>query len=113
MRTSGIRARLQDDLRDAMKARDKVRVGVLRATLGAIANGEAVPTDAPPNVPGRPEAGATEVPRRDLDEGAVRAIIAGEIAELGRDADVFRDRGDAAPLADLEARIEILRAYLA
>ncbi|MFD0328421.1 hypothetical protein ACFQZC_09725 [Streptacidiphilus monticola] len=50
-----LRTRLRDALTDAMRARDKAAVGVLRATLAAIDNAEAVPLD------GRaPRAGAIE-----------------------------------------------------
>ena len=106
----GVRDRMQRDLRTAMKARDRVTVGVLRATLGAIANAEAVPSDARPNVAGRAE--PTEVPRRELGEAGVLAVVEREVAELEADAELHRGRGADAPLADLEARIAILRAYL-
>jgi uncharacterized protein YqeY len=110
MTAPGLRDRLQQDLRDAMKARDRLRVDVLRTTLGAIANAEAVPSDARPNVPGRDE--PTEVARRELREADVVAVVEGEVAELQADAGLHRARGDGAPLADLEARITILTAYL-
>jgi uncharacterized protein YqeY len=101
---------MQDDLRVAMKARDRVRTSVLRATLGAIANAEAVPCDARPNVGGRNE--PTEVERRELTEADVVAVVARERAELAADAGVHRARGDAEPLADLEDRIAVLDGYL-
>jgi uncharacterized protein YqeY len=105
-----VRDRLQSDLRTAMKARDRLRVSVLRATLGAIANAEAVPSDARPNIDGRDE--RTEMPRRELTEADVVAIVEREVAELHTDAAVHRNRGDVAPLADLEARIAVLDGYL-
>jgi uncharacterized protein YqeY len=110
MATPGVRDRMRQDLRTAMKARDRVTVGVLRATLGAIANAEAVPSDARPNVPGRHE--PTEVPRRELGEADVAAVIEREIAEMEADARIHREHAAAGPQADLEARIAILTAYL-
>jgi uncharacterized protein YqeY len=101
---------MQRDLRTAMKARDRVTVGVLRATLGAIANAEAVPSDARPNVPGRNE--PTEVDRRELTEADVVAVVTRERKELESDAALHRERGDAEPLADLEERIALLDGYL-
>jgi uncharacterized protein YqeY len=101
---------MQDDLLAAMKARDRVRMSVLRATLGAIANAEAVPSDARPNVPGGDE--TTEVDRRDLTEADVVAVVTRERTELEGDAALHRERGDAEPLADLEARIAVLNDYL-
>ena len=55
----------------------------------------------------------TEVPRRDLTEADVLAIVVAELAELTRDADVYRAHHDARPLAELEARIAVLEGYLA
>jgi len=110
MSAPGIRDRMQQDLRDAMKARDRLTVGVLRATLGAIANAEAVPSDARPNVGGRQE--PTEVARRELSEADIAAVVEREVAELEADARVYRARANEGPLADLEARIAILTTYL-
>ena len=111
MTDPGIRERMQGDLRTAMKARDRVRVAVLRSALGAIANAEAVPTAARPNVDGTNL--VTEVPCRDLTEADVLAIVVAELAELTRDADVYRAHHDARILAELEARIAVLEGYLA
>ena len=110
MPTTGVRDRMQSDLRTAMKARDRLRVSVLRATLGAISNAEAVPSAARPNVDGRDE--RTEAPRRVLTEADVVAVVTREVAELHTDAAAHRARGDAGPLADLEARIAVLDGYL-
>jgi uncharacterized protein YqeY len=110
MTVDGLRGRLQDDLRDAMKARDRTRVSVLRSTLGAIANAEAVPATDRPNVVGRDL--PTEVERRVLTAADVSAVVMRELDELERDAELHRTRGDAEALADLEARIGILAVYV-
>jgi uncharacterized protein YqeY len=101
---------MRQDLRDAMKARDVRRVSVLRAALGAVANAEAVPSDARPNVSGADV--GTEVARRELTEADVVAVVAREVAELRADAALHRELGRADALTDLEARITILDAYL-
>jgi uncharacterized protein YqeY len=110
MATMGIRDRMQHDLRAAMKARDRMRIGVLRATLGAISNAEAVPSDAQPNIPGRRE--PTEVARRELSDADIEAVVGREVAELRADTQLYRERADTGPLEDLEARIEVLVSYL-
>jgi uncharacterized protein len=70
----------------AMRARDKVAVSALRATLAALDNAEAVPVDeaqlrgvalehAPTGV------GVTEAARRELSEHRVVEIVRAEAAE--------------------------------
>jgi len=90
--------RLRADLTTALRARDRARASVLRTVLGAIANAEAVPVPqgAPPLAQG-PIAGAAlglgaaEVPRRELTEDDVRAILVAE-----RDDLLAHDMSDAA-----------------
>lgn len=70
-----MKERLRADLLAAMKAKDETRLKVLRATLAAIGNAEAVD---PKTVP----AGVTEVPRRELTDDDIRSVIDFERAEL-------------------------------
>src|SRR4051794_41149245 len=94
-----IRDRLRIALTQAMKERDRTAVAVLRSTLGAIDNAEAV---APTNT----EAG--DVPRRLLDEREIVAIVLTEAAQLRVDADGY-DAVDRSTEADeLRARAEVL-----
>ena len=60
---------MQADLTAAMKARDSSQVAVLRATLGALANAEAVAAPSGP-VSLTAAAGTTEVARRELTDDA-------------------------------------------
>lgn len=87
MTTSGtIRERLRSALTTAMRARDRDALAAYRHALAAIDNAEAV---VPPG--GIPSAGAVEhaatglgaaeVPRRELSDADVRAVVEGEIAE--------------------------------
>jgi hypothetical protein len=84
---SSLRVRLRRALPEAMRARDKVAVSALRATLAALDNAEAVPLDdaalrggsaleqSPVGV------GATEAVRRELSEGDVERIVRAEAGE--------------------------------
>ena len=82
---------MQADLKQAMKDRDSSRVAVLRATLGALANAEAVePPTGPISLTAA--AGTTEVARRELSDAEVRAVIERERAELLVAADERRAR---------------------
>lgn len=86
---SGVRERLRGALRGAMKARDKTAVSALRSTLAAIDNAEAVDAGPAPvtgaehaRVAGAiPGVGTAEVPRGDLSEGDVEAIVRDAISE--------------------------------
>ena len=70
-----MREQIRADLLAAMKAKDETRLKVLRATLAALGNAEAVD---PSTVP----AGQTEVARRELTDDDVRHVIVSEQAEL-------------------------------
>ncbi|MGI5121763.1 GatB/YqeY domain-containing protein [Marinactinospora thermotolerans] len=81
-----LRLRLRQALPEAMRARDKVAVSALRATLAALDNAEAVPVDEAGLRGTALEqspigAGATEVARRELDEHGEVAIVRAEVAE--------------------------------
>ena len=86
---SALADRLRSDLTTALRARDRTTATVLRTVLGAIANAEAVPVPqaAPPVAEGAIAGaslglGATEAPRRELDEDDVRAILVAEHEDL-------------------------------
>ncbi|MGW4649475.1 hypothetical protein [Kitasatospora sp. NPDC004289] len=108
-----LRERLRSDLTTALKARDRAAASVLRATLAAIENAEAVAVPEPTG-PLAVEllpvgAGAAEAERRELTEADVAAIVRAELAEredaaaeyerLGRDEQAAQLRADAARLA--------------
>lgn len=104
--SESLRDRLQSDVLPAMKARDALSVSVLRTTLAAIANAEAV--DAT-DVPAAVGLGANEVARRHLDETEVRSIVVAvrdelidavdEMVAVGRE-DLARDRRQQADALD-------------
>jgi uncharacterized protein YqeY len=97
--------RLRADLLAAMKAKDETRLKVLRGAMAAIANAEAVDPQTAPK-------GATEVPRRELTDDDVRAVIRSEQAELDAAAADLRANARPDEAAALEQRRSILDAYL-
>lgn len=87
-------ARLQRDLQDAMRARDRLRIDVLRGVITAVKN-----TKVDKQVPELPEAEIVAVLRKELNK---RAEIADFARKAGRDETV----------AQAEAERAILDAYL-
>lgn len=81
-----LRVRMRQALPEAMRARDKVAVSALRATLAALDNAEAVPVDDDATRGLALEqspvgAGATEAVRRELSEAGVADIVRAEATE--------------------------------
>jgi hypothetical protein len=78
--------RVTVDLREAMKARDTVKVSTLRSLLARISNAESVKVEVAASdsaiAGAQVGVGATEVARRVLSEDDVQALIAAELAEL-------------------------------
>ncbi|MEY9870804.1 uncharacterized protein YqeY [Streptacidiphilus sp. MAP12-33] len=115
-----LRHRLRDALAVAIKGRDRLTTSVLRATLGAIENAEAVPAD--PAVAGGPGSlsiegspvgvGAAEVARRVLTEDDVRAVVRAEVAERREAVAAYERVGRPDHVERLRAEIEVLAAYV-
>lgn len=90
---SSIKMRLQTDVKEALRAGDKSRVGVLRMAMAAIQQRE-VDT------------------RESLDEGSVLTVLEKMVKQRHEAAEQFR-AGGRDDLVDKEnAEIEVLRAYL-
>ena len=108
-----IRDQMQSDLTAAMKARDRTRVKVLRSTLAAVANAEAV--DLGPhvraNIAGR-TVGPTEVERRHLTEAHIRELVAGHQAQLEAASALMAAVDETAEARDLAEQAAILLSYL-
>ncbi|MFG1398548.1 hypothetical protein [Roseixanthobacter pseudopolyaromaticivorans] len=109
-----LKVRLRQDLRDAMVAREPVRVRVLRLLVSALDNAQAVPVASEHKsyvvrAFGDP---SVEVPRLSLTPDAVRRLLASEIA--ARDAAAAELAGvgrlEQADVLHQEARI--IGAYL-
>ena len=115
---------MRRDLTAAMRARDKRAVAVLRSTLGAIDNAEAVDAaQAPQAGEERPAGeggiagtvagvGAGEVERRALTAAEMEALVRREVAERRAAARGYERAGRAAHAERLNAEAELLGAYL-
>jgi uncharacterized protein YqeY len=102
---------MQADLKQAMKDRDSSRVAVLRATLAALANAEAVDAPSGP-ISLTAAAGSTEVARRELTDADVRVIVERERVELLAAAEERASLGLPDDAAELRSQAEFLQAYL-
>lgn len=105
---TSLQARIQDDLAEAMRDRDMARVKVLRTTMSAIQNGEAVEGLA--SVEG--VVGYSDVQRRALSDEDVMEIIIREIEEFEGSVAEYRQIGQAERADGLQRELEVLRSYL-
>jgi uncharacterized protein YqeY len=104
--SAALRERLEADLRVALEHRDIVRLSVLRTTLSALSNAEAV--DASPF-----GVDVTEAPRRELGDDDVRLVVERERDELRTSADRLRRVGASDRARELVAQAGLLDTYLA
>lgn len=109
-RRTSLRDRLRGSLTEAMRARDRRAVAVLRTTLAAIDNAEALPLSAAGDGPvvGR----SADVARRELDEQRILAVVRAELRERVEAAALYErlDRPDE--VAALHAEMRLLLAHL-
>jgi uncharacterized protein YqeY len=106
------REQMQADLMTALRGRDRAAVSVLRTTLAALANAEAV--DMSPAGPTPVPAGLfADVERRLLSDGDVHAIVARERDELRSAAAEFDRLGRPFEAAHCRAQAALLAPYLA
>ncbi|WP_200417698.1 hypothetical protein [Streptomyces sp. Y2F8-2] len=112
-----LRLRMRQALPEAMRARDKVAVSALRATLAALDNAEAVPVgeaelrgtaleESPVGV------GVAEAQRRELSERSVADIVRAEATERLEAADQLTAPGHADRAAQLRAEAAVLLRFL-
>lgn len=90
-----LKARLQHDLHDAMRARDTVRSGTLRMTLTAITNAEVAGDEA-----------------RELSDDEVLKVVAKEAKKRKEAAAAFTGAGRPELAATEEAELVVLEGYL-
>jgi uncharacterized protein YqeY len=115
-----VRDRLREDLAAAMKARDRVAITVLRTTLAAIDNAEAVDVSprepagaASPHIAGSSAGvGSSDVTRRVLSDADIGEIIREEANER-RDAASEYEKLGRVDMADaLRREAAVLDGYL-
>ena len=107
--------RINQDMRQAMKDRDSLKLGELRSLLARISNAEAVtPQDVSVDA-GSPIAGAeagvgsTEAQRKQLTLHDIHAVIQAEIDELEAALQGLDDASDYA--VELREKIAAVAAY--
>jgi len=105
---SPLRTRIRDDLAEAMRDRDMARVKVLRTTMSAIQNAEAVEGVA--SVEG--VVGYSDVQRRSLSDDDVIEIILREIEEFEGSVAEYRQIGQMERAEGLQRELEVLRSYV-
>jgi len=105
---TSLHSRIRDDLNRAMKERDANRVKVLRTTLSAIQNAEAV--EGVVSVDGI--VGYGDVARRSLSDEDVSGIIAREIEEFEGYVAEYRRIGQIEKADGFHQEVEVLRGYL-
>jgi uncharacterized protein YqeY len=103
--TGALRERLEADLRVALSRRDALRLSVLRTTVAAVSNAEAVDPSLVPE-------GVSEVPRRELGEDDVRRIVEQERDELRTTAVRMRRVGADDRARELSAQARVLDGFL-
>lgn len=119
MDRESLRERLRLALRRSMKGRDEMAVRVLRSTLGAIDNAEAVrstphvPLSEGPIAGALKGLGAGEAQRRELTEQDLRQIVEDEVTDCLQAASDYEKVGQKAAAADLREQAALLRSYLA
>ena len=102
---SSLQRRLQADLRVAIEQRDALRLSVLRTTLAALSNAEAVD-------PGNYAPGVTEVPRRVLPDEEIRCVVERERDELRATARGMHRVGAHDRARELLRQADVLDGYL-
>ena len=90
-----LKATIQSDLHDAMRARDKVRAGALRMALTSITNEEVSGKQA-----------------RELSDDEVLKVLAKEAKKRKEAATAYRDAGHPDRAENEEAELAILEVYL-
>jgi uncharacterized protein len=111
MSAAALKQRLRADLKAAMQARAKDEVRLLRTLIAALDNAEAVAGESKyvPRAFGDPGA---EVPRRELDHGAVADLLAAEVASRRTASAEYRQGGHEAEADGLLREIEMIDRYL-
>ncbi|MBT9257809.1 GatB/YqeY domain-containing protein [Phycicoccus sp. MAQZ13P-2] len=95
MNAQSLKAQLQSDLHDAMRARDKVRASTLRMALTAVTTSEVAGDEA-----------------RELDDDEVLKVVAKEAKKRREASAAYRD-AQRPELAEVEdAELAVLEAYL-
>lgn len=113
--TTDLRSVLRESLATSMRMRDRDATNVLRSTLAAIDNAEAVPAPGSANTAASAASvgvGSTETDRRELTSRDVLTIVRGEIDELSTAAGLL-EAAQPDGAARLRRQAEVLTVVLA
>jgi len=102
---------MNQDLRDAMKARDLKKVSALRTIMAVLDNAEAVAID-PATQPKVPTTERHEVPRKQLSEAAIHQLLQQEITSREQTRAQLARLGRREEAEALASEIALLAAYL-
>ena len=116
MRSGDLRTRLREQLRAAVRERDRIAIAALRDAIAALDNAEAVE-------PGEMQSAASSeyvaggvvglgAARRALDPEAQRAIVSAEIEGRLAAATTYEQHGHSSRATDLRVSAEVLLAVL-
>jgi uncharacterized protein YqeY len=114
-----LEARLRGALRECMKARDAVATSAIRSALGAIDNAGSSGVGSPPRDPranliagSAQGVGTGDVPRRELGEDQIRAIVDSEVAERRTAAEEYLRLARPQEAARVQAECDVLLGLL-
>ena len=111
MSATALKERLRADLKTALQARAGDEVRVLRVLIAALDNAEAVPGVQKTYVPRAFGDPSGEVARLSLDGGAVKALLASEVAARLAAAADYRSHGRSDEASRLEAEAALVSRY--
>jgi uncharacterized protein YqeY len=106
-----LRKQLSQDLRAAMKDRNKVAVSLLRTLMATLDNAEAVAVDHL-TLPKVPTTERHEVPRKELTSDEVQQLLEREVAERQRAHGEYIALGLASEAQRLQTEVELIAVYL-
>ncbi len=106
-----LRKRMSNDLRAAMKKRDKAAVSLLRTLMAALDNAEAVTVDLS-TLPKVATTERYEVPRKELTSAEVQQLLERELAERQRAHAGYVALGLDDEATRMQTEIELVASYL-
>jgi uncharacterized protein YqeY len=106
-----LKERLRADLKAAMRAKAADEVRPLRTLIAALDNAEAVTVGHDKYVSRSFGDPSGEVPRRELDEAAVRALLSSEIETRLAAAVDYERHGEGAEAERLRAEAALISRY--
>ncbi|MBB4121239.1 hypothetical protein [Martelella radicis] len=107
------RARLRDDLKTAMRTRDRMTVGVTRSLIAAVDNAQAVrlENDGGPYVERAFGAGGTETARNELTAEGLRILLEREATDRRKAADELAAHGQDERAETLRKEADVVDQY--